>query len=182
MKKLVTVEKFDIITAKTEYENKTSYGVLEEPAFTKLIDFIEELEGTDEHADANEFFKVYKPKNRSLGEHVVSVNNYVGLIQLSGGEQVQILPKIDFDEKRSSAFLKMLKSLRDFPGKNASLADLNAEKMNIYEVFINMYMQETRKLVKHGIKSAYIVQEDNLKFFKGKLLVSKQIKTNVAHG
>ncbi len=44
-----------------------------------------------------------------------------------------------------------------------------------------MYLREVRKLVKHGIKSAYIQNEDNLKFYKGKLQVSQHIKTNAAH-
>lgn len=49
-------------------------------------------------------------------------------------------------------------------------------------IFINMYLQEVRTLVKHGIKSAYVAREDNLKFYKGKLVVNEQIKQNAAHG
>lgn len=44
-----------------------------------------------------------------------------------------------------------------------------------------MYLQGVRQLVKRGIKSAYVEQEDNLKFYKGKLLTSQHIKTNMAH-
>ena len=36
-------------------------------------------------------------------------------------------------------------------------------------------------LVKRGIKSAYIESEDNLKYFKGKLDINKQIKHNTVH-
>jgi 5-methylcytosine-specific restriction enzyme subunit McrC len=44
-----------------------------------------------------------------------------------------------------------------------------------------MYIKEVQTLVKHGIKSSYITVEDNLTFFKGKLNVSQNIKTNLAH-
>jgi 5-methylcytosine-specific restriction enzyme subunit McrC len=44
-----------------------------------------------------------------------------------------------------------------------------------------MYLQEVRQLVKHGIKSAYVEQEDNLNVYKGKLLVNQHIKNNLVH-
>ena len=54
--------------------------------------------------------------------------------------------------------------------------------MNLYEIFINMYLQEVRNLVKHGIKSSYISRENNLSFFKGKLVVNEHLKRNAVHG
>lgn len=44
-----------------------------------------------------------------------------------------------------------------------------------------MYLQEVRQLVKRGIKSAYVQQEDNLKYYKGKLLINKHIQKNIVH-
>lgn len=75
----------------------------------------------------------------------------------------------------------MLKSMKDFPSKVFNDAILKVDRMNLYEIFINMYLQEVRQLVKRGIKSAYVAHEDNLKFYKGKLLTSQHIKTNMAH-
>lgn len=45
-----------------------------------------------------------------------------------------------------------------------------------------MYLQEVRTLVKHGLKSAYVGKEDNLNYYKGKLVVNEQIKQNTVHG
>ena len=53
--------------------------------------------------------------------------------------------------------------------------------MNFYEIIINMYLQEVRRLVKRGSKSDYIIQEENLRYYKGKLLVSRNIKENLCH-
>ena len=75
----------------------------------------------------------------------------------------------------------MLKSLKDFSGKNFKNADLKISKMNLYEIFINMYLNDVRTLVKNGLKSTYVTKEDNIKFYKGKLQVSQHIKMNLAH-
>lgn len=53
--------------------------------------------------------------------------------------------------------------------------------MNLYEIFINLYIQEVRRLVKNGIKSSYLNQEENLNVYKGKLLVNEHLKQNIVH-
>ena len=75
----------------------------------------------------------------------------------------------------------MLRSMKDFSGKTAANANLNPENMNLYEIFINLYIQEVRRLVKNGIKSSYLNQEENLNVYKGKLLVNEHLKRNIAH-
>lgn len=180
MGKLIEVKEFQSITGNKEYENRKDYKYLPETAFSELLSFVEEYIGTEEHADAMEFMRVYKSKDRKAGT-LISVNNYVGLIQLKSGYQIQILPKIDFTDDTKKIFLKMLKSLHDFPGKISTTANLKVSKMNLYEIFISMYLEEVRVLVKHGLKSSYISQEDNLKFYKGKLQVGNHIKYNFIH-
>ena len=154
--------------------------------FQDLIEFIHEFIGDEGNSDALEFMHInYK---RNVGD-VVTIKNYVGLIQMKNGYQVQILPKISFvkgedpgHKETKRIFLKMLRSMKDFPSKVFNDASLKVDRMNLYEIFINMYVQEVRQLVKHGIKSAYVTQEDNLRYYKGKLQVSQHIKVNVAHG
>ena len=149
------------------------------------MEFIHEFSGDEENADALDFMRIsYK---RNVGD-VVTIKNYVGLIQMNSGYQVQVLPKISFDSGEDAGnketkriFLKMLKSVKDFPCKVFNDASLKVDRMNLYEIFINMYLQEVRQLVKRGIKSAYVGQEDNLKFYKGKILISQHIKINMAH-
>lgn len=186
MEKLLEVREFDSITSNKDYKKDEKYKYLPEQAFQNLVDFIHEFAGTEDNADALDFMRIsYK---RNVGD-IVSIKNYVGLIQTKNGGQIQVLPKIDFgdDEDTGNArtkrvFLKMLQSMKGFQGKVFNDAALKIDKMNLYEIFINMYLQQVRMLVKHGLKSGYIRQEDNLNFYKGKLLVSQNIKTNLAHG
>lgn len=181
MDRTIQVKEFQNIVSKKGYKD---YKYLPEKDFKELITFIEEFVGSEEETDVMDFMRVYKTKDRNLGT-VVKVNNYVGLIQLKSGYKIEILPKIDFTDeennKTKAIFLRMLKSLKDFSGKNFKNADLKISKMNLYEIFINMYLNDVRTLVKNGLKSTYVTKEDNIKFYKGKLQVSQHIKMNLAH-
>ncbi len=185
MDKLLEVREFDKIIGNIEFKNDEKYKYLDKDVFDDLMNFIYEFSGNEENSDVLSFMNIsYK---RNVG-NVISIKNYVGLIQMKNGYQVQIFPKISFDSDEDTGnketkriFLNMLKSMKDFPSKVFSDANLKVEKMNLYEIFINMYLQEVRNLVKHGIKSSYVNQEDNLKFYKGKLLTNKHIKTNMVH-
>ena len=181
MDRIIQVKEFQNIISKKGYKD---YKYLPEKDFKELISFIEEFVGSEEETDVMDFMRVYKTKDRNLGT-VVKVNNYVGLIQLKSGYKIEILPKIDFTDeennKTKAIFLRMLKSLKDFSGKNFKNADLKISKMNLYEIFINMYLNDVRILVKNGLKSTYVTKEDNIKFYKGKLQVSQHIKMNLAH-
>jgi len=184
MKRLLEVREFDRISCNPDF--KTEYAYLPESVFRDLEDFIHAFAGDEEHADALEFLKI--SFRRNVGD-IISVNNYVGLIQMHNGYQIQVLPKIDFDaspddgnKATKRVFLRMLRSMKDFPSKVFNDANLKMDRMTLYEIFINMYLQEVRSLVKHGLKSAYVTREDNLNLYKGKLVVSQQIKRNAAHG
>ncbi|MBR4032138.1 MAG: McrC family protein [Clostridia bacterium] len=183
MQKPFEVKEFETIVCNTDYKDSTNYRYLPKNKFDELSDFIREYDAANEETDVLEFFKLgYR---RNLGD-TITVKNYVGLIQLKSGFQIQILPKVDLsdDEDNSETkkvFLKMLRSLKEFEGKVFSSASLKIEKMNLYELFINMYLQEVRQLVKRGIKYSYVPQEDNLNYYKGKLLVGEHIKFNAAH-
>ena len=183
MNKLLEVREFDKISCNPDF--KTEYAYLPEKVFRDFEEFIHAFTGDEDHADALEFLKIgYR---RNVGD-IISVSNYVGLIQMHTGYQIQVLPKIDFGDpdvdgqgKTKRVFLRMLRSLRDFPSKVFNEANLKMDRMTLYEIFINMYLQEVRTLVKHGIKSAYVAKENNLNFYKGKLVVNDHIKRNIAH-
>ena len=149
--------------------------------FLQLIDFIEEFNATEDNVDAYELLSV--KQDRTNGKYV-QFKNYVGLIQLKSGFQIDILPKIDMvssDDENKKIFVKMLRSLKEFEGKSFNISNLNVDKMNIYELFINMYLQSVSSLCKKGLKSSYIASENNLNVFKGKIIFKEQIKRNLVH-
>ena len=184
MEKLLEVREFDKISCNPDF--KDEYAYLPEKIFNDLKEFIHVFAADEEHADALSSLKI--GFRRNVG-YLISVSNYVGLIQMKNGYQIQVLPKIDFgtnpdsgNEETKRVFIRMLRSMKDFPSKIFNDANLKIDRMTLYDIFINMYLQEVRTLIKHAIKSAYVVREGNLNFFKGKLVVSEQIKRNIAHG
>ena len=185
MNKFLEVKELDIITGNPNFKNNEKYKYLDTVAFENLIEFIHQFTTNEEVADVLDFMRIsYK---RNIG-NIVSIKNYVGLIQMKNGYQIQILPKISFtnsddSENRNTKkiFLNMLRSMRDFPSKVFNNSNIQVERMNLYEIFINMYLQEIRRLIKIGLKSDYIFKEDNLNYYKGKLLTSQHFKINLVH-
>ena len=185
MNKLLEVKEFDIITGNPNFKNDEKYKYLNTVTFENLIEFIHQFTANEQVADVLNFMRIsYK---RNIG-NVVSIKNYVGLIQMKNGYQIQILPKLSFtncddSENRNTKkiFLNMLRSMKDFPCKVFNNSSIQVDRMNLYEIFINMYLQEIRRLIKIGIKSDYIFKEDNLNYYKGKLLTSQHFKINLVH-
>ena len=141
---------------------------------------------TRENFAAVEFLKPGRDKKGDF----LQAQNYVGIIQAKNGDSLEILPKIhDNDnsnneeavENSKKILLTMLKTLKSHPFKNINIANLISLNLPLLEVFISMFLDEVSKLIKIGIKSDYIELEDNLKFLKGKLKISEQIRKNIVH-
>ena len=126
------VREFDIITSNPDYI--TGYKYLPRSVFDDLENFIRKYAAEGNSADALEFLRLgYK---RGVGD-TISINNYVGLIQTGKGNQIEVLPKIDFKTKDDEVaatkriFIKMLRSMKDFPVKKFNMADLQTDRMNL---------------------------------------------------
>ena len=150
---------------------------LGESNFILLEEFIEENSGDDVKERLSDFLRISSHK----GVKVIKPRNYVGVINIDNKVQIEILPKIDIGNEYElrKLFLKLLSSLKEFKGKSFKNARLNDSKLPIYEVFIQMYLNEVQELLKKGLKSDYVTLKGNLPFFKGKLLVNQHIKQNI---
>ena len=182
--KLLSIKEFEFITSNNSYaETGDNIHYLSERYFKELDDFIRNQESTDDEGNPLDFLRARTVKG--IG-NVIQAKNFVGLIQLESGCQIQILPKVDFGtndtgKTTEEVFIDMLKTMKDFPGKVFSSANLRTESVNLYEIFINMYLYQLSLLTRKGLKSAYISQEDTLNVFKGKLLVNRHLKENIGH-
>lgn len=180
MGELLEVREFETIIGNKDF--KDQYRCMDKSIFSDLIEFIHAFDYGEEESDILDFIKIgYR---RNIGE-TVTFKNYVGLIQVKNNYQIQVLPKIEFakgeKDETKRVFMRMLCSMKDFPSKVFTNANLKMDRMNLYEIFINMYILEARQLVKRGIKSSYVGQEDNLMVYKGKLIVNEHIKHNLIH-
>lgn len=123
---------------------------------------------------------------KRFGE-IIQARNFVGVISLPSGLQIEILPKIDIpddpDGKRlRKVFLKMLSSVLDLDYKTFKTADLDkASQLPLFEIFIQDFCRKVRNVLSLGVKHDYAIQEDNLPTFKGRLCVLENIRRNVTH-
>jgi 5-methylcytosine-specific restriction enzyme subunit McrC len=159
-----------------------------EKIFKELEDFAQENEN---------LFLGYSKKG------ILKAQNYVGVIQTKSGFTLEILPKIAKDNKiilkkvedkyqnltndekvkeySKEILIKMLKTLKNSPFKFSQKAHLKTKKLPLFEIFIEMFLNELDKLVKKGIKSDYITKTENQRFLKGKLKIKEQITKNFVH-
>jgi 5-methylcytosine-specific restriction enzyme subunit McrC len=122
---------------------------------------------------------------RGIGK-IITARNYVGLVIMKDGTAIEILPKIYSKGEVDSCvtkkvFLEMLKTVKEVPYKTFNVSSLKAEHINLFEIFIRMFIEEVYAIVKGGLKTSYLSYSGNESFFKGKLLVLKHIKHNMCH-
>ena len=184
-KKYYTITEYGYIASKksTDYVDK-GCALVEEDVFVELENFI--LRNKDCNTDIETSTFISLSYKKGIGK-ILKAQNYVGLIQTKAGVTIEILPKIYDDNGKASyeetikVFLEMLKSLRESPFKKFNLSSLKTSKTNLLDIFISMFLQELGALIKKGIKSTYIESEDNLKYYKGKLDISRNIQHNLVH-
>ena len=158
----------------TEFERIYQHDICKKD-FGDIENFI--LKNSDENAP---FLRIAS----GVGGKFIQARNYVGVLQTKSGLTIEILPKIadKNDAERSKAvFIKMLRTLKNFPFKSSNLASLKTQNLPLLEIFISMFLCELKALVKKGIKSDYVALEENLNFLKGKLNINEQIKRNSIH-
>ena len=148
-------------------------------AFRYLLSFIK----NDDEKDFAPFLRLTTFKRTTA----LKVQNYVGVLQTPCGTQIEVLPKvyfndgIDSEENTRKKLITMLRCLRDSPFKQGDSAEIRTTNMPLLEVYISQFLSLTNQLIKRGIRSDYVRVQNNSKFLRGKLLVSQQIRSNMLH-
>lgn len=125
----------------------------------------------------------------SWDDRSARTTQWVGVIQVPG-LQVEILPKIDEadlsgkDEKQIQArsnLLYMLSVAGQVPVRERDVARLTSRKASLSETLAAIFADRLRRELLRGPERAYIRREENLRRFKGKLLIAQQVRRNAAH-
>lgn len=122
---------------------------------------------------------------RRAGVDFLKVRNFVGVLRTPSGLQIEVLPKIAKHEhgveQVRAQLIKMLMTLRDAPFRENQSASLHTHKMPLFELLIRYFLEEVLLIVKRGIARAYVIEQDNLRFIRGKLLISQNIRKNATN-
>lgn len=180
--KTIQIREFEsfIVGAKSG-DRIDDYVTLKRDTFELLEQFLRTVRGKD---DAAELMSLsWRPRVGS----VITAKNYVGLIALKDGTSIEIMPKIhsavaDPDGTGTKRLvMDMLRTLPDFPSKTVQTAGVDVSKLDIFEIFVRMFLDEVFRIAKHGLKCGYETVEENTNCFKGKLLFAQQLRKNLIH-
>lgn len=183
---LYQIKEFGKLCSRSEFPNGTLSDkdvAIPDSSFQSIWNYILEFQNRD--PDVDKAFKLYTRN----GKKIIQAQNYVGLIETSTREVVEILPKIHSERaeltlaESKQIFLKMIATLRDAPYINVQQASLEIKNnYPILEIFIGAFIQEVQYLISQGLKKGYKHVENNSRFLKGQLLFSKNIVRNITDG
>lgn len=130
----------------------------------------------------------------------IQFTSYVGVIQ-AGNLTIEVLPKTD--RKRTTAankavaelkqaereerqgwhsiLLQMLKECRLLQVNHVDYANLNLKSNSILDIYLELFLTHTEKLLHEGLVKKYRKEEGNSLAMKGQLLFSKNISHNLIH-
>ena len=114
------------------------------------------------------------------GREMVRFRNYVGLLQLADGTQIEILPKIGEPANARQTLLTMLRSLRNSPFRLLN-ARTGTARLPLWEVFITAFLDVLEPLLHQGLQRAYVASERNERFWKGQFQPARQQRENQHH-
>ena len=110
--------------------------------------------------------------------------NYVDVIRAFSGTQIEVLPKLSKKTTANVArklLLKMLIELEDAPFRVGTAADLEAHNMPLFEILFRYFLEHVTQIVHKGIARAYVPQQENLVYLRGKLQLTEHIRRNSAN-
>ena len=118
----------------------------------------------------------------SWGDDSTRTTQWVGVIQMPG-LQVEVLPKVDEadDDQVRRNLLYMLAVAGQVPVRDRDIARLASRKAPLSETLAAIFADRLRRELLRGPERAYMRREENLRRFKGKLLVAQQTLRNAAH-
>lgn len=121
---------------------------------------------------------------RGVGE-AIQLQNYVGVIELSDGLQIEVLPKIDIaagshlgDREVFCRMLAELSSTVSF--KTLDRSSLSTGSAPLFEVFVGMFLDEAADLVRTGLRSSYSPVEAEGRYVRGKIDFTREARKNPA--
>lgn len=139
---------------------------------------------SSKHARVLEGMKTLPANAYAWGRDSITWKNYCGLVCL-GDVTLEILPKIsDTETPSESARISLVRMLRvagllklHRPGS----VGIEVKNCSLLDVFISDFCELVSREIARGAAKRYVLVEENLRVVRGKLKVTQQLKSNLAH-
>lgn len=118
---------------------------------------------------------------RVCNEKILTVCNYVGILQIPQGICIEILPKTGADNSLEAIvherklLIKMLNVVTNLPFQKNEAANISCFASPLQEWIIHRFLKELHKLYQKGICLKYNYIAEERPFLRGRLDIGKQI-------
>ncbi|MGB5599807.1 MAG: McrC family protein [Thiothrix litoralis] len=118
------------------------------------------------------------------GHRAVQVMSFVGVIRAPNGFQIEVLPKVGkaiggSHKEARQLLIEMLRCLGGFLHIQTDSAKLAATNMPLLDVFIGEFLRAVEHIIKRGLRSGYVLHQDNLFALRGKLHLTQHLRQNL---
>lgn len=164
----VVVREYATLTCDTEQESSMDLGVVSPATFDWLLELQQDWKGKAELLSIE-------------GKKRLKLCSYVGYLQSPHGEAIEILPKTERDVSEDPAKLRhilhrMLRSALGVKHREAGAADLLRSRDPLHEWIIGQFLQELAELVRRGLRFDYQNIEEESRFIRGRLDMTRQLR------
>lgn len=109
---------------------------------------------------------------------------FVGVIQI-GKLTIEVLPKADKNERDKTVWknklIAMLRAVGVFDIRQTSESDLRLKSNSILELYFEIFLVETERLMHQGLVKRYRKTEGNTTALKGSIQFGRHIQQNLVH-
>lgn len=163
------------------YDEKAKAYLLKPERFQRMLRELSSMSKRKRREGEEPFYSFGKRGGRDC----LSIKNYVGVLSLGGGMQLEILPKVDLsgtevpgssEEERKKLLLillSMLSYLPDFPGRPGDSAYFQDQETELREFFIGLYLRKAERLLQEGLRRSYRAVKEELPAPRGKIDLHK---------
>lgn len=114
------------------------------------------------------------------GRRTLSVDNYVGVLELPSGAQLEIVPKItsmgDDLAKLRALVMKMIEGALDVAPRTVTQANVQTLEFPLSEWLVRQYLTSLSRLIKRGIRFEYQRVEEDSRYLRGQLDIAKRVR------
>ncbi|ARK09706.1 McrC family protein [Fibrella sp. ES10-3-2-2] len=114
-------------------------------------------------ADALLTYSLYRGRER------MTWRNYVGLLAFVNGLSLEVRPK-------AGHLPTLLRHLPELAFRQLDSGPFGAQRLPLWEVFINAFLRETAQALGRGLARDYVSYDDTLPTLRGKLRVTDQLR------
>lgn len=114
------------------------------------------------------------------GRRTLSVDNYVGVLELPSGAQLEIVPKVtaigeDLPTLRALV-IKMIAGALEITPRTVTDADLQTLGLPLSEWLARQYLTSLSRLIQRGLRFEYQRVEEESRYLRGQLDIAKRMR------